>query len=225
MRIAILFILLLAYTTSAAQYSKAEQIILYLPSTKTVKQIHSDLVALALDASSKKLINIKFSVLEYTDNSYDIFFVAKKVNNEWIETKRKFVPIEQGANVISDLDKRSSIRKYADKLAFRNSGKKEAHVILLNSLAEQDYKYVSIGSATDIIAVKDLRFENGKIETDLVKPYEKPEKNYAFWQTFQISDANIWEWFKIGFYCIIGLFGLAALIIVLVKLLKKISKL
>lgn len=131
MRIAILFILLLAYTTSAAQYSKAEQIILNLPSTKTVKQIHSDLVALALDASSKKLINIKFSVLEYTDNSYDIFFVAKKVDNEWIETKRKFVPIEQGANVISNLDKRSSIRKYADKLAFRNSGKKEAHVILL----------------------------------------------------------------------------------------------
>ena len=71
-------------------------------------------------------------------------------------------------------------------------------------------------SQTDIIAVKDLRFENGKIETDLVKPYEKPEKNYAFWQTFQISDSIIWEWFKIG--------GLVVLAVVLVKLLKKISQ-
>lgn len=217
------FILFFVIFPSYGQFTSVEELTKYIPS-KTVKQIHTDLVALALDAKSDKPISIKFSVLEYTDNSYDIFFIAKKVNNEWIETKRKFVPIEQGTNVIYSLDRRSSFRKYIDKLGLRNSGEKEAHVILLNSLAERDYKYVSIGSATDIIAVKDLRFENGKIETDLVQPYVKPKKNHTFWKSFKINDSNIWEWFKIGFYSIIGLFGLAALTIILVKLLKKISQ-
>jgi len=148
--------------------------------------------------------------------------VAKKVENKWIEVKSSFVPIQQGVDrlkaVTLDMCGKNIARVDFELKGLENSLRKHNP---FTSLEEKGYQYVSVESQTDIIAVKDLRFENGKIETDLVKPYEKPEKNYAFGQTFQISDFNIWEWFKIGFYCIIGLFGLAALIIVLVKLLKK----
>lgn len=225
MKIVISFILLLVACVGYGQFSSVEELTKHFPS-QTVKQIHSDLVALALDVKIDKPINVKFTVLEFTDGSYSVFFVAKKVENKWIEVKSSFVPIQQGVDrlkaVTLDMCGKNIARVDFELKGLENSLRKHNP---FTSLEEKGYQYVSVESQTDIIAVKDLRFENGKIETDLVKPYEKPEKNYAFGQTFQISDFNIWEWFKIGFYCIIGLFGLAALIIVLVKLLKKLSKL
>ena len=209
-------ILLFAICPSYGQFSSVEELTKHFPS-QTVKQIHSDLVALALDVKTDKPINVKFTVLEFTDGSYSVFFVAKKVENKWIEVKSSFVPIQQGVNrlkaVLQDRYGENIVRGHLEQVALENSLRKHNP---FTSLEEKGYQYVSVESQTDIIAVKDLRFENGKIETDLVKPYEKPEKNYAFWQTFQISDSIIWEWFKTG--------GLVVLAVVLVKLLKKISQ-
>ena len=215
------FILFFVIFPSYGQFTSVEELTKYIPS-KTVKQVHTDLTALALDVKTDKPISIKLTVVEYTDNSYSVFFVAKKVENQWVKVKSPFVPVSQGIDrlrtIIQDKHKANSlVLDFELRLLQKNNP--------FTSLEERGYQFVSVESKTDIIAVKDLRFENGKIETELVQPYVKPKKNHAFWQLFKINDSNIWEWFKMGFYCIIGLFGLAALIIVLVKLLKKLSRL
>lgn len=116
-------------------------------------------------------------MVEYTDNSYSVFFVAKKVENQWVKVKSPFVPVSQGIDrlrtIIQDKHKANSlVLDFELRLLQKNNP--------FTSLEERGYQFVSVESKTDIIAVKDLRFENGKIETELVQPYVKPKKNQPF---------------------------------------------
>ena len=153
------FILFFVIFPSYGQFTSVEELTKYIPS-KTVKQVHTDLTALALDVKTDKPISIKLTVVEYTDNSYSVFFVAKKVENQWVKVKSPFVPVSQGIDrlrtIIQDKHKANSlVLDFELRLLQKNNP--------FTSLEERGYQFVSVESKTDIIAVKDLRFENGKI--------------------------------------------------------------
>lgn len=93
-----------------------------------------------MDVKTDKPISIKLTVVEYTDNSYSVFFVAKKVENQWVKVKSPFVPVSQGIDrlrtIIQDKHKANSlVLDFELRLLQKNNP--------FTSLEERGYQFVA----------------------------------------------------------------------------------